>query len=147
VTRFLVHRMQVVGARPGTIVRTHEGGLYELSDVNGRAWLANATRLDREDSNLPVPAEVLWEPEPEPIALPATPGTVIAIGDWWFVRLRPYKPGLEPAWELLPAPQDVEEKARRNGFPSQCIYSDEIVRGEIDQEGSFRVVAAPEETA
>jgi len=80
-----------------------------------------------------------------PHPLPTEPGTIIAIGGWWFVRLRPYSPGNTPAWELLPAPRDVEEKARRNGFPSQCIYSDGIVLEEINREGSFRIVAAPQE--
>lgn len=146
-TRILKYRHEVTAARDGTIVRTSEGGVYELLDVEGRVWLANVTRLNRSDSNLPLPADVLWEPEAEPIVLPTEPGTIIAIGEWWFVRLRPYKPSITPAWELLPAPKDVEEKARRNGFPSQCIYSDDIVRGEIDQEGSFRIVAAPQEDA
>lgn len=154
-TKTLVHRLQVPSLRIGSVVRS-DGTVYELSsekydlDNNSseqRVWYTAGGRLDRLDSTLLLPAEVLWEPEPEPINLPTEPGTVIAIGEWWFVRLRPYKPGITPAWELLPAPEDVEDKARRNGFPSQCIYPDDIVLGEINQEGAFRIVAAPEEPA
>ena len=146
-TKALTDLADVRAARVGTIVRTHEGHVYELADRGRRVWLALEGRVTPSDELLTLPAFVLWEPEPEPIVLPTEPGTVIAIGEWWFVRLRPYKPGITPAWELLPAPEDVEEKARRNGFPSQCIYPDDIVLGEINQEGAFRIVAAPQEPA
>ena len=81
---------------------------------------------------------------PKPIVLPTEPGTVIAVGDWWFVRLRAYETTSQSAWELLPLPtKRLSESAARNGFPQQCGYSSEAVLAEAEQEGGFVIVAAP----
>lgn len=81
--------------------------------------------------------------EVQPIVLPTEPGTVIAIGSWWFVRLRSYE-GAPPAWELLPMPsKKLTDSAQGNGFAAQCVYGDDTVLAEAEQEGSFRIVSQP----
>lgn len=80
--------------------------------------------------------EQLWN-------LPSKPGTVIAIGEWWLVRLRSYE-GAPSAWELLP-PSDrkVKEGMERAGVNAQCVYADDWVLAEADQEGGYYVMAEP----
>lgn len=79
----------------------------------------------------------------ELINLPTRPGTIIAIGGWWLVRLRPY--GEAPsAWELLPFPtKEATEHANRVGAKAQCVYDDAWVKSEVEQEGGFLVIAEP----
>lgn len=79
------------------------------------------------------------------LKLPEKPGTVIAIGEWWLVRLRPYEDtGAPSAWELLPMPsRTTEDHARRKGVASQCIYDDAWVLAEVEQEGGYLVIADP----
>lgn len=75
--------------------------------------------------------------------LPTEPGTVIAIGEWWLVRLRPYE-GAPSAWELLSLPAAaLKDRARRNGIADQCVYDDEWVLGEVQQEGGFDIISTP----
>lgn len=75
--------------------------------------------------------------------LPTEPGTVIAIGDWWLVRLRPYTPDVPAAWELLPGTAATRSSFERAGVKQQCVYGDEWVRAEADQHGGFEVLAEP----
>lgn len=80
------------------------------------------------------------------LQLPKKPGTVIAIGDWWLIRLRPYEDTGESAWELLPMPsKDLADHARRNGVKTQCIYGDQWVLAEAEQEGGYVVISDPRE--
>lgn len=80
------------------------------------------------------------------LKLPEKPGTVIAIGAWWLVRLRPY--GNAPsAWELLPMPDDESsERAKSLGVRTQCVYGDEWVLAEAEQEGGYAVISDPRDT-
>lgn len=79
------------------------------------------------------------------LRLPEKPGTVIAIGDWWLVRLRPYETGAK-SWELLPFRSEAErEHAERIGVKAQCVYGDEWVLAEAEQEGGYLVIADPRE--
>lgn len=79
------------------------------------------------------------------LTLPQKPGTVIAIGDWWLVRLRPYE-GAPSAWELLPFPSsELREHAERQGVKAQCVYGDEWVLAEVEQEGGYLVISDPRE--
>lgn len=82
----------------------------------------------------------------ELLKLPQRPGTVIAIGVWWLVRLRPY--GDAPsAWELLPLPSgELTDQAERNGVKTQCVYGDEWVLAEAEQEGGYLVISDPRVT-
>ncbi len=80
------------------------------------------------------------------LRLPEKPGTVIAIGSWWLVRLRPYEDTAESAWELLPMPsKSLAEHAKRLGVKTQCIYGDDWVLAEAEQEGGYLVIADPRE--
>lgn len=80
------------------------------------------------------------------LKLPETPGTVIAIGDWWLVRLRPYE-GAPSAWELLPFPDSqVRDHAERIGVKAQCVYGDEWVLAEAEQEGGYLIISDPRPT-
>lgn len=77
--------------------------------------------------------------------LPDKPGTVIAVGAWWYVALEPYndRDG-ELAWELLPpANEEVRRSMERAGVKSQCVYSGESVWLEADQEGGYYVISEP----
>lgn len=86
--------------------------------------------------------------------LPTKPGTVIAIGGWWFVKLESYeheesgpvhKPGEEP-WELLPARSDaIRQSMEAARFSQQTVYSHEQVLIEAAQEGGYFVIAEPVE--
>jgi hypothetical protein len=77
------------------------------------------------------------------LPLPVEPGTVIAIGDWWLVRLRSYE-GAPPAWELLPMPSKLlDDPARASGVSAQCVYGDEWVQAEVEQEGGYLVISEP----
>lgn len=77
------------------------------------------------------------------MTLPQKPGTIIAIGGWWLVRLRPYE-GAPSAWELLPFPsKDLADHAKRMGVKPQCIYGDDWVLSEVEQEGSFVIISEP----
>lgn len=77
------------------------------------------------------------------IRLPEAPGTVIAIGEWWLVRLRSYE-GAPSAWELLPFPNTaVRERAQSMHVASQCVYGDEWVLAEVEQEGGYDVISSP----
>ena len=74
-------------------------------------------------------------------SLPTNPGTVIAIGEWWLVRLRPYE-GAPSAWELLPmSNKETTEHAKSIGVDSQCVYDDAWVMSEADQEGGYYVIS------
>lgn len=81
---------------------------------------------------------------PEPLlTLPQKPGTVIAIGDWWLVRLPPYETGAM-SWELLPFRSDAQrEHAERQGVKAQCVYGDDWVLAEAEQEGGYLVISDP----
>lgn len=80
------------------------------------------------------------------LKLPEKPGTVIAIGDWWLVRLRPYEDTGPGAWELLPLPSsELAERAERSGVNPQCVYGDDWVLAEAEQEGGYLVIADPRE--
>lgn len=77
------------------------------------------------------------------LKLPEKPGTVIAIGDWWLVRLRPYQ-GAPSAWELLPMPDaETSVRAKSLGVREQCVYGDEWVLAEVEQEGGYVVISDP----
>lgn len=77
------------------------------------------------------------------LRLPEKPGTVIAIGEWWLVRLRPCE-GHPSAWEMLPLPsKELREHAQRNGASGQCIYGDDWVLAEAEQEGGYLVISDP----
>lgn len=78
-----------------------------------------------------------------PAVLPTEPGTVIAIGDWWLVKLRGYDAGAEGGWEFLPVPRTVKPSLRRSGREDQCVYSNEWAQSEADQEGGFTVISSP----
>lgn len=78
-----------------------------------------------------------------PEVIPTEPGAVIAIGDWWLVKLRGYDQGAEGGWEFLPVPRSVKPSVRRSGQADQCVYSNDWVRAEVDQAGSFIVISAP----
>lgn len=77
------------------------------------------------------------------LKLPEKPGTVIAIGEWWLVRLRSYQ-GAESAWELLPMPsREMKDRAERIGVSTQCVYSNAWVLAEAEQEGGYDVISSP----
>lgn len=77
------------------------------------------------------------------LRLPTRPGTVIAIGEWWLIRLRPYE-GAPSAWELLPLPSgELTERAKRNGVDTQCIYGDDWALAEAEQEGGYLIISDP----
>lgn len=79
------------------------------------------------------------------LRLPEKPGTVIAIGDWWLVRLRPYE-GAPSAWELLSFPsKSTHDSAEKIGVKAQCVYGDDWVLAEAEQEGGYLVIADPRE--
>jgi len=82
------------------------------------------------------------------LKLPEKPGTVIAIGAWWLVRLRPYEDtGAPSAWELLPMPSKAtEDHATRQNVKTQCIYDDAWVLAEAEQEGGYLVISDPRDT-
>lgn len=73
--------------------------------------------------------------------LPTEPGTVIAIGEWWLVRLRSYE-GAPSAWELLPS-KELTGLASRNGVTTQTVYDDAWVYAEADQEGGYYIISKP----
>jgi len=76
--------------------------------------------------------------------LPAEPGTVIAIGGWWLVRLEPHNGTGPGCWELLPAAtEEIRLSMERARVKAQCVYSDEWVLTEAEQEGGYYVVSAP----
>lgn len=79
--------------------------------------------------------------------LPEAPGTVIAIGAWWFVKLEPHE-GVGPGcWELLPARDEkTRQSMERAGVKAQCVYSDDWVLTEAEQQGGYLVVATAEST-
>jgi len=80
------------------------------------------------------------------LKLPEKPGTVIAIGEWWLVRLRPYE-GAPSAWEMLPLPsKELQEHVEQMGVKTQCIYGDEWVLAEAEQEGGYLVISDPRPT-
>lgn len=77
------------------------------------------------------------------INLPDNPGTVIAIGSWWLVRLAPYETGTK-SWELLPfRSREEHDNAERLGVKAQCVYGDDWVLSEAEQEGGYEVIAEP----
>ncbi len=77
------------------------------------------------------------------LTLPTTPGTIIAIGDWWLVRLRPYD-GAPAAWEMLPFDgQKTNDRAAQLNVRGQCVYGDEWVLSEVEQEGSYLIISEP----
>ena len=77
------------------------------------------------------------------LTLPSTPGTVIAIGNWWLVRLRPYG-GAPSAWEMLPLPSaEATARAKANGVVTQCVYADDWVLSEAEQEGGYVIISTP----
>lgn len=77
------------------------------------------------------------------INLPTRPGTVIAIGDWWLIRLRPYE-SAPSAWEMLPLPaKEAQQRAARNGVNQQCVYGDDWVLAEVEQEGGYLIISEP----
>jgi hypothetical protein len=79
------------------------------------------------------------------LTLPQKPGTIIAIGDWWLVRLRPYE-GAPSAWEFLPLPsKELKDHAKSQNTPDQCVYSDDWVLSEVEQEGSYVIISEPVE--
>lgn len=79
------------------------------------------------------------------LKLPEKPGTVIAIGGWWLVRLPGYE-GAPSAWELLPfATEAIRNRAEGIGVKAQCVYGDEWVLAEAEQEGGYLVIADPRE--
>lgn len=79
------------------------------------------------------------------LKLPEKPGTVIAIGGWWLVRLPGYE-GAPSAWELLPfATEAIRNRAESIGVKAQCVYGDEWVLAEAEQEGGYLVIADPRE--
>jgi hypothetical protein len=80
------------------------------------------------------------------LTLPQKPGTVIAIGEWWLVRLRPYE-GAPSAWEMLPLPsKELQEHVEQMGVKTQCVYGDEWVLAEAEQEGGYLVISDPRPT-
>ena len=79
------------------------------------------------------------------LKLPERPGTVIAIGAWWLVRLPGYE-GAPSAWELLPfATEAIRNHAESIGVKAQCVYGDEWVLAEAEQGGGYLVIADPRE--
>jgi hypothetical protein len=82
------------------------------------------------------------------LQLPKKPGTVIAIGEWWLVRLRPYEDtGAPSAWELLPMPTaEQRQRAEALDVATQCVYGDEWVLAEAEQEGGYVVISDPRDT-
>jgi hypothetical protein len=79
------------------------------------------------------------------LKLPEKPGTVIAIGGRWLVRLPGYE-GAPSAWELLPfATEAIRNRAESIGVKAQCVYGDEWVLAEAEQEGGYLVIADPRE--
>lgn len=79
------------------------------------------------------------------LKLPEKPGTVIAIGGWWLVRLPGYE-GAPSAWELLPfATEAIRNRAESIGVKAQCVYGDDWVLAEAEREGGYLVVADPRE--
>lgn len=77
------------------------------------------------------------------LTLPQTPGTIISIGVWWLVRLRPYEQA-PSAWELLPFPTEaLEDHAKTMGVKAQCIYDDAWVLAEVEQEGGYLIISEP----
>lgn len=77
------------------------------------------------------------------LKLPEKPGTVIAIGGWWLVRLPGYE-GARSAWELLPfATEAIRNHAESIGVKAQCVYGDEWVLAEAEQEGGYVIIADP----
>lgn len=111
----------------------------DITPVTGRIVLTAANGASR---TYDLPSGNLTS-KYDPIVLPDKPGTIIAIGEWWFVRLRPYEPGVDAAWELLPAPKDVADRIERMGIKTQHVYSDEWVLAEAEQEGSFKIISRP----
>jgi hypothetical protein len=79
--------------------------------------------------------------------LPEQPGTVIAIGSWWLVRLEPHEGTGPGCWELLPPRDDEARRSmERAGVKWQCVYGDEWVLAEAEQEGGYLVMATAERT-
>jgi hypothetical protein len=77
------------------------------------------------------------------LKLPEKPGTIIAVGEWWLVRLRPYE-GAPSAWELLPLPSKaLVDHVKSMGVATQCVYGDDWVLAEVEQEGGYTVIAEP----
>lgn len=75
--------------------------------------------------------------------LPQKPGTIIAVGEWWLVRLRPHE-GAPSAWELLPLPsKELADHVKAMGVATQCVYGDDWVLAEVEQEGGYTVIAEP----
>lgn len=136
------HRKQWVRARMGaTVVQGLAIGWYS-PQAGSRALMVSVPGTTRE---FHLREEEDWEITilPDPLVLPTEPGTVIAIGQWWLVRLRPYE-GAPSAWELLPLPtRELADRAKANGAEQQCVYDDAWVLAEAEQEGSFVVVALP----
>lgn len=84
-------------------------------------------------------AERLW-------VLPTKPGTVIDVGLWRFVKLEPYEGTNAGGWELLPARDAATKKTMSNcSVKDQCVYGDEWVLAEAEQEGGYFVIAEPVE--
>jgi len=131
--------------KPGDVIRVENG----TNVVQGRYLITEVglikVRAGGEGFHLNVIPEdgavvTLIERAKEP--LPTEPGTVIAIGDWWLIRLQPWAEDVPAAWELLPQPQDVARRINRLGIKTQCVYSDDWVQAEVDQDPKgFRIIS------
>ncbi|MEO5920632.1 MAG: hypothetical protein ABIQ01_05755 [Pseudolysinimonas sp.] len=78
------------------------------------------------------------------LVLPTEPGTVIAIGAWWLVRLEPHEGSGPGCWELLPPRDETTRRSMEgNQVRAQCVYGDEWVLAEAEHEGHFTVIAEP----
>lgn len=123
------------GNREGVLFDAGAGNLYLALNDGGN--VSSVEGLQGDGGALFVPAPV----KPE---LPTEPGTVIAIGEWWLVRLPSFE-GAPSAWELLPfSTMRMTERAKVMGVKSQCVYSDEWVQSEVDQDrNGFTIIASP----
>jgi hypothetical protein len=127
----------------GSVIEGLAVGWYASGPSNGRALIVD---VEGFNGSLYLHESIDWTVSllPEPIVLPTEPGTVIAIGKWWLVRLEPHNGSGPACWELLPH-RDDETRAsmERAGVKSQCVYSEEWVQAEAEQEGRFEVISAP----
>jgi hypothetical protein len=135
------------GYKAGDVIRVENG----TDVVQGRYLITEAGHIKVRAAGVPFHLNTIPEDgavvslvERAHDPLPTEPGTVIAIGDWWLIRLRPYAKNVPAAWELLPQPADVTRRIQRLAIKTQCVYGDDWVQAEVDQDpNGFRIISKP----
>ena len=137
------HEGDLVEAVKGeTVIR---GRLKHVPDTGSRPVLNLTVALNSDTLHLEANGFTVTVIEKAAPPLPTEPGTVIAIGGWELVKLRLYNAEQPGGWELLPAKDDqVRRSMDRAGVKAQCVYGDEWVRAEAEQDrDGFRVISEP----